>query len=98
MMIPTEGNFMIIPRPYPTEVNRLATQAIDLRENEGISMLEAIQTVCSHAFIPPTDDAMTLGNVQAYLHQLQDAVTDEVYARKHHAADPAVIAHAANEN
>ena len=75
----------MIPRPYPTEVNRLATQAIDLRRkrHKGISMLEAIQTVCSHAFIPPTDDAMTIGNVQAYLHQLQDAVTDAVYARKY---------------
>ena len=74
---------MMIPRPEPTEVNRLASEAIDLRENEGISMLEAIQTVCSHAFIPPTDDAMTIGNVQAYLHQLQDAVTDAVYAQKY---------------
>ena len=77
----------MIPTPRPYEVNRLATQAIEMREKEGISMLEAIETICSHAFIPPTDDAITIGNVQAYLHQLQGAVTDEVYARKHHDAD-----------
>ena len=88
----------MIPRPYPTEVNRLASEAIDLRENEGISMLEAIQTVCSQARVPTTDTPLTIGNIQAYLHLLQDAVTDEVYARKHHAADPAVIAHAATVN
>ena len=90
---------MMIPRPQPTEVNRLASEAIDLRENEGISMLEAIQTVCSQARVP--NDRHTADDrehVQAYLHLLQDAVTDEVYARKHHAADPAVIAHAATVN
>ena len=75
----------MIPEPQATQVNRVANQALYLRENEGISMLEAIETACSQAFIPPTDDAMTIGNVQAYLHQLQDAVTDEVYKRKYHA-------------
>ena len=88
----------MIPRPEPPEVNRLATEAIDLRENEGISMLEAIETACCQSRVPTTDKPLTIGNIQAYLHRLQDAVTDEVYAQKHHAADPAVIAHAANVN
>ena len=60
--------------------------------NENITMLEAIETACSHAFIPQTDDAMTIGNVQAYLHQLQDAVTDEVYTQRYHPAEQAVLA------
>ena len=73
----------MIPTPSTIEVKRLATQAIKMRDKEGITTLEAIETVCSHAFIPPTDDAITIGNVQAYLHQLQDAVMDEVYAQKY---------------
>ena len=74
---------MMIPKPEPTEVNRLATQAIDLRENEGISTLEAIQTVCSQSRVPTSDTPLTIGNVQAYLYLLQDAVTDAVYAQKY---------------
>ena len=79
----------MIPKPQPTEVKRLATQAIELRENEGISMLEAIQTVCGESRVPKTETRLTIGNLKAYMHLLQDAVTDEVYAQKHHAAEPA---------
>ena len=74
----------MIPRPTPTEVNRLAINAIGLREKEGISMLEAIETVCGEALVPTTDKPLTIGNVQAYQHRLQDAVTDAVYAQKYH--------------
>ena len=79
----------MIPRPEPTEVNRLASEADGLRINEGISMLEAIETVCGQALVPTTDEPLTIGNVQAYLHRLQDAVTDEVYARKYNDTEPA---------
>ena len=70
--------------PQANQVNRVANQAIYLQENENITMLEAIETACSQAFIPETDDALTIGTVQAYLHQLQDAVTQAVYAQKYH--------------
>ena len=74
---------MMIPTPEPTEVNRLATEAIELRETEGITMLEAIETVCNLSLVPTTDKPLKIGNVKAYEHLLQTAVTDAVYARIH---------------
>ena len=44
-------------------------------------MPEAIETVCTQSFVPTTDTPLTIGNVQAYLHLLQDAVTEEVGAQ-----------------
>lgn len=78
----------MIPKPDPTEVKRLADQAIELRENEGISMLEAIQTVCGQTRVPKTQTPLTIGNVRAYIHLLHDAVTDAVYAQKYSATKP----------
>ena len=82
----------MIPKPEPTEVNRLAVQAVELREKEGISILEAIQTVCGETRVPKTQTPLTIGNVRAYMHLLHDAVTDAVYAIKYHATEPAVLA------
>ena len=79
----------MIPTPSTYEVKRLAKQALEMCEKEGISTLEAIHTICNNAFVPQTDDALTIGNVQAYLYKLRDAVVDEVYAQLHNAADPA---------
>ena len=55
-------------------------------------MLEVIETVCIQSPVPTTDEPLSLGNVQAYQHRLQDAVTTEIYRRIYHATDPAVIA------
>ena len=81
----------MIPTPHPIEVKRLAKQALAMCEKEGISTLEAIHTVCNNAFVPQTDDALTIGNVQSYLFQLRDAVVDEVYAIKHNAAKKSTV-------
>ena len=77
----------MIPTPKDYEVNALATQAIDLQRKENITMLEVIETVCVQSPIPTTDEPLTLGNVQAYQHRLQDAVTTEIYRRIYHATD-----------
>ena len=66
------------PRPEPTEVKQLASKAINLPKDEGISMQEAIETVCSQALVPTTDKPLTIENVQTYLRLPQDAVTHEV--------------------
>ena len=70
----------MIPRPEPTEVKQLASKAINLLKDEGISTQEAIETVCSQALVPTTDKPLMIENVQAYLRLLQDAVTHKVNA------------------
>ena len=87
----------MIPTPKHYEVNALTTQAIDLQRKENITMLEAIETVCVQSPVPTTDEPLSLGNVQAYQHRLQDAVTTEIYRRIYHATDAAVIADYSDE-
>ena len=87
----------MIPTPQTIEVYQLANRAIELRRNESITMLEAIETVCSLVEVPSTEKPLKLGNVQAYQHRLQDAVTDAVYKLKYHVTDPAVIAELSDE-
>lgn len=82
----------MIPKPEPTEVNQLATQAIDFRKKESITLLEAIETVCCQALVPKTDKPLTIGNVKAYLHLLQDTVIGEVHAQLSHAAETVIRA------
>ena len=69
---------MMIPTPEPAEVNRLATEALKLRKDEGITLLEAIETVCNLSLVPATDKPLKIGNVKAYEPLLQDAVINEV--------------------
>ena len=66
------------PRPEPTEVKQLASKAINLPKDEGISMQEAIETMCSQALVPTIDKPLTIKNVHAYLRLPQDAVTHKV--------------------
>ena len=49
------------PRPEPTEVKQLASKAINLRKDEGISTQEAIETMCSQALVPTIDTPLTKG-------------------------------------
>ena len=87
----------MIPRPEPTEVNRLATEAIELRKDEGITLLEAIETVSNLAPVPATDKPLKIGNVKAYEHLLQEAVTDEVYKRKYHPTESDILTQLTDE-
>ena len=68
----------MIPRPEPTEVKQLASKAINLPKNEGISTQEAIETMGSQALVPTIDKPLTIKNVHAYLRLPQDAVTHKV--------------------
>ena len=81
----------MIPRAKPTEVKQLASKAINLLKDEGISMQEAIETMYSQALVPTTDThkldsedktlyikPLTIENVQAYPRLPQDAVTHKV--------------------
>ena len=68
-------------KPELTEVTQLATQAIEYRKKKGITLLGAIETICGEAFVPRTDEPLTINDVQEYLRLLQNAVSDEVLSQ-----------------
>ncbi len=66
-------------KPETTEVIQLATQAIEYRKKEGITVLDAIEIICGEALVPTTNVPLTIKDVQEYLRLLQNAVSDEVF-------------------
>ena len=71
----------MIPTPDPTEVNRLATDAIERREKEDMTWRHAIETVCGESRVPKTDTPLTMGDLRSYIHRLETAVAKELHQR-----------------
>ena len=71
----------MIPKLDPTEVNRLATQAIELRAKEDMTWRNAIETVCGKTRVPKTERPLTIGDLRSYIHRLENAVIQELHRR-----------------